>query len=384
MSAKQALSERNEGAETPPKSEGTPHDRVPPNRSRLRRWLLRLAAVALAGAVSLLLAELLCRLVMPSWQPARGERAIFWRYDPHLGWSHRPNQHGRFAGPHWNVTVRHNAHGLRDVEHDYANPTGTPRLLILGDSYGWGFAVEQDEIISARLAEELQNWEVINGSVSGYSTDQQWLWYRRDGHRYGPDWVLLLICRNDIAGNAKGYYHDHNKPRFFLEDGKLELARVPVPRSTLYERVRNWLVGRTYLGNGIRRVEWQLRTGGLCPSAEELLKTDAERFEITRSILAAFARELRSQYVAFGLVLIPMDETRAAWIRDVAQQNEIPILDLGPRFRQAEARGAVLTFERDPHWNAAGHQLAASIIANWLTDEVLHAPPVARAPKVRK
>ena len=46
-----------------------------------------------------------------------------------------------------------------------------------------------------------------------------------------------------------------------------------------------------------------------------------------------------------------------------------PLLDLTPRFREVgRGRGAApLYFARDQHWTAAGHELAARTMADWLT-----------------
>jgi hypothetical protein len=40
------------------------------------------------------LIELVVRSVSNEWTPKREECTVFWRYDPVLGWSHRPGQRG--------------------------------------------------------------------------------------------------------------------------------------------------------------------------------------------------------------------------------------------------------------------------------------------------
>ena len=52
----------------------------------------------------------------------------------------------------------------------------------------------------------------------------------------------------------------------------------------------------------------------------------------------------------------------------IAGRTSTPLLDLTPRFREVgRGRGAApLYFARDQHWTAAGHELAARTMADWL------------------
>lgn len=51
----------------------------------------------------------------------------------------------------------------------------------------------------------------------------------------------------------------------------------------------------------------------------------------------------------------------------IANRLSTPLLDLTPSFRDAAARGGgLLYYARDQHWTAAGHDLAAHEMADWL------------------
>ena len=52
----------------------------------------------------------------------------------------------------------------------------------------------------------------------------------------------------------------------------------------------------------------------------------------------------------------------------IAGRTSTPLLDLTPTFREVgRGRGAApLYFARDQHWTAAGHELAARTMADWL------------------
>ena len=75
------------------------------------------------------------------------------------------------------------------------------RKLVLGDSFGWGFGVEHQEQFGEILENMHPDWEIVNASVSDYSTDQQYLFYREKGMSFKPDIVLLLFYENDFLDN---------------------------------------------------------------------------------------------------------------------------------------------------------------------------------------
>jgi lysophospholipase L1-like esterase len=134
--------------------------------------------------------------------------------------------------------VHFNSKGLRDQEYPYEKRPGTFRVLVLGDSFVEGYSVAAADLVSEVLEIELKatrlgpHIEVINGGTSGYSTDQEFLFYREEGMKYRPDLVILMMFHNDIYYNAQPLYRDYGKPLFVVQDGRLALTNVPVPPPT--------------------------------------------------------------------------------------------------------------------------------------------------------
>src|SRR5215471_1346511 len=104
-----------------------------------RRIGFRLAAVlvALGGAVVVL--ELALRAFCRGLD--RDEKTLLYRYDEQLGWFPKANSHGTFTASR-TITISHNSDGFRGPE--FAATT-KPALVVLGDSFVWGFDVEADE-----------------------------------------------------------------------------------------------------------------------------------------------------------------------------------------------------------------------------------------------
>src|SRR5437899_3035923 len=104
--------------------------------------------------------------------------AGFWRHDPRLGWHHTAGSEGVFdRSPVFRTRVRINDKGLRGRDYPYERVAGRRRILVLGDSFVFGYGVEQEEIFTTVLEGLLPATEVINAGVSGYGTDQELLWF---------------------------------------------------------------------------------------------------------------------------------------------------------------------------------------------------------------
>lgn len=340
--------------------------------TRNTRWFQRHAALALAAIAfvgiiaSLVVAELVARAVAPQWAPATAERVQFWRYDATLGWAHTPGQSGRFRHPDFDVDVRINAAGLRDDDYPLAR-TSRHRMLVLGDSFAWGFGVELDERFSEIIERNNPDWEVINAAVSGYGTDQELLYLREKGLAYRPDVVLLVFHENDLENNARSEEYWYSKPYFTLAGDSLEVHNVPVPRSTLKQRCNRFFYGRTYLLGRLYALAGRLTHEARRPLwSRSTVSSDAGGGEaVTAALLGAMARECASHGARLAVVSVPSPHEPVAWLSRVCAAHGVAYLSLAGAFAAA---GRNLTFAHDGHWTAEGHRVAARAIARFLED----------------
>jgi hypothetical protein len=168
------------------------------------------------------------------------EKNLTYRYDPELGWFPIANSRKIFTGSR-TIHVKHNARGFRDVEHVVG---AGPRMMVLGDSFVWGYDVEQPERFTEKLRSRLPAWSIYNLGVSGYGTDQEYLLLRREYDFYRPQIVFLVFCRdNDEEDNTRNLrYTAYHKPYFTVNGAGLNLRGVPVPKSVrLFFSQHNWL-----------------------------------------------------------------------------------------------------------------------------------------------
>ena len=341
-------------------------------------------------------------------------------HDDVLGWRKRPGAEVLVRTPEYAVTVRINRLGLRDPERGHEAPPGTTRVLALGDSFVEGYTVPLDETVTQVLEAALKARgcpvEVVNGATSGYSTDQEYLFYDTEGVRYSPRVVLLFFYYNDVRYNVYAGYRRPKlpKPVFGERDGKLVLQNVPVPPlpplkdtpsaaweetgpSLLYDTIRERL--RSGAPSAYLRLS---RWGLFAPAATEEPPDELKVYKRkaipalehawtrTAQLLDALARDVEAHGARPLVVYVPTimevderawDLTRATYDLDESQWDRgrvlarlqeigsavrLPILDLTPALRASDSRWSGPYYPRDGHWNPSGHRVAADTVRSFL------------------
>jgi len=289
--------------------------------------------------------------------------------------------------------VRVNAQGFRGLDFARSKGSGTRRIILLGDSFGFGVGVDEPHTVTTRLAELVNadaeltlghRVDVLNLSVSGYSTDQEILTFESDGAPLDPDVVILLMCDNDFDGNMQGFaYGRYYKPRFLLDRGHVRLVDTPAPRGERRRPVRTWLFDHSAFQAAL--VGWVDR-----PRLRRLARFLAPG-ESTRSsgspeeLMVALIEKLDREVAKVGAALVTFN-TGHRGERTPLFQSIRPYLDragiansgLEAQLGDARRRRPDLKwdFGDDTHWNVPAHDLAARVIH-------LHLRKLAREGKLR-
>ena len=337
-----------------------------------RDLLINLALIIISTLFALFLSEMALRLIGLKPMYVSPERDRFWKYDSQLGWIQEPGQEGIFETAQFRTSVRINENGLRDHQHSYERQNETSRILVLGDSFAWGYGVEESERFS-QLLERSMDVEVINAGVSGYSTDQELLWYQNEGIKYETDLVILVVAGNDVGDNEKQlvsriYY----KPRFVIEEGKLVLTGYPVPRTSPQGRLIYSLSEHSALAYFLAQRYSDLLSlyaKAKVNSEHENspvtnAKIERKPFEVTIALINEIRNIAESRKAKFMIVTTdrwwnyPSEETYEDFVTTLEGEGFL-VIDIAsmPGFDPKE-----MAIPDDGHWNQSGHEFVAEKI----------------------
>ncbi len=369
---------------------------------RLRRALPALALLTGSALVSLAMAELSVRLLVPqpvglSWLTADGLLV------------HVPGRAAVFRRSEYAAEVRFNALGFRGREFATPKPPETLRVLALGDSFVEGLQVGEDAVLTARIeaafAESSPRVEVLNLGVSGFGTTEEIDVLDRYGPSLRPDLVVLFFClQNDVRNNVEG--------RCRLEEGRLVCGERPIPSrlrllashanslaatySQLYQALRSAASSPLLQRIGARSEEATESMPGMPFADDQYLAEQpaylADGVALTSVLLARLRDRARELGAETWMVLVPgrtqVEDARWGLVeatfganrvrRDqpqrelsrLGEQAGIRVIDLLPAFRARDARGERLYWKIDAHFNAAGHEETARVVAEALRPRV--------------
>ena len=323
--------------------------------------------------------------------------AIYQKGDP-LPYSLAPGTRGRLLRDEFDTQVIINAHGYRDDDFALEKPEGTERILVLGDSFTFGWGVESDETYSQQLEKILagnhpgRSIEVINaGFASGPFPGTYYLYLREKGLELDPDLIVVgLFMGNDIDHERAGEFpfaevDEDGLPRrfeqkFTFKDGHFVMKyprfrwRYPVLRDSEVfqlgaESVRTIRKkfedpGEQWIREGYMYVDpYPPRTEKRVALIEKLL-LGTYRLAKDRGVPILFVMipTIEQVYVGHGTVREDFDlEKPQRILSEFFEREGIPYLDLLPALRES-ASDEDLYFWSDQHWNVAGNALAARLL----------------------
>jgi len=326
---------------------------------------------------------------------------VLWQFlrpsdDPALAYELIPLARGYCFG----ADVEINSRGFRDREYAVPKPPGTRRIVVLGDSVTFGYDLAlgdtYPERVEVQLAQQGRPVEVCNLGVTGYDTLQMARTLERIGLALEPDLVVLGYCFND-AGMAS------------VELPQFETARRydgPLFRS----RIAQWFAERNEKRVAIRSYhehnEEQAFRSLYQPWIDDL-SGDAELAQLMRAIENGIDKSPRKPFAwsplpwygspahvgklrhAFGelerlaraggfpllVLILPYLKERPCFaahenayllIAGEARRRGFDVLQIAEEVRAADP----LSFQVRPtdyiHYNAAGHELIAKLLAECL------------------
>ncbi len=312
---------------------------------------------------------------------------IWTEHHPVLGWFHEKKKEAIHRHTAYEVYIVTNSQGFRGPrEYAKEKPAGVLRVLALGDSFTFGFGVENDETFPVVLEKKHENLEVINLGVAAYGVDQMLLAFREIGRHYDPDYTFVNIFPEDFWRALRAFADTgHAKPYFVLDEaGDLELQNVPVPppftlRTNQFpEVIRYGAAEQVLMKSAVYRLTKRMITR-LGKNLGWIHPDTTTEWILGRVILQQLIAEIRGSNSHPVLVLVPPDRwmenndmvsLRKSIIR-FAEETGVDFIDLTPVLHEAVKAGKLSDYyiSGDGHWTAPGHQVVAATLEAYLQEQ---------------
>jgi lysophospholipase L1-like esterase len=374
----------------------------------LRRALFYVVLWGLMGVASILALEVGIRVWIPALNPST--QLVFYSdnaFQVPLGRAGEVYRHRHNPGD-FDVTVQFNRHGLRDTA-DVALATSADWLYV-GDSFGFGFGVEESERVSSRLQERWRESgvRVYNVSapthIAGYGRLLQYAGALGSG---AGNVVIQVFTGNDLLDyDATAVTHTP-----FVSRGQQLRFYVSVYSAT-YQAVRYLAWNAPGVRDVLGRASADRAEEGFVATMNPQLVAVSARVtgEVLRDwgvdVGAPAGESLRDEAVSLGApageslrdvavslgapagdslagkqYLVVVAPPKSLWVGpaeqrqiwralhggyvDALREKGIRVLDLAGAFDQT-ADPLAYYFETDGHWNARGHAFVADTLAAYL------------------
>jgi hypothetical protein len=360
---------------------------APPRR---RVWLWRLLAVALAIFMALVAAEIALRILDLGYghSPHVGHPVFHHWHEPNFRMRtyYRDNEFGGFL-------VDFNSEGL--CMREELPPRDEPCLVFLGDSFTMALQVPEEERYVTMVGKEL-GIRPVNLGCDSFSPLLSRLELEHYIDRLNPRAVVLQMYANDLLGHT---WCEPAYRRVAKRDDTGKIVAVPGPDKPWYVRLGR----RIYLVRLIRKVwltyqftqEMERRTGGdfiaeatapLSDRPLDQLCTPEEISGIEESLieLRDVCRQRKIPFLLFvapdrgALVHVGRDHFAEHYMQ-FAREHEITVIDMLQAI-QSQADVQKYYFPTDMHFNAAGNQLTAQVVADALRETLEKDQPPASLP----
>lgn len=343
---------------------------------------LRLAAGRLVGAtLATLLALVLAEAVLLVWDPPMSRPRVksYAMYSPELGWMNRPGAEG------WHVDIgyhiRINSHGLRGPEISLDKPKGVFRILGLGDSFSFGWGVEEEEtylrVLEAKLRAAGYRVEVLNAGVPAWHSVQSLGYLMKRGLRFGPDLILAEFFVDDVYKSSLGKLVKSDKAVKLRE----EEADVKQKKALSSWSPRLYHLWFNYQKN--RRAERDYKRRNPYPnfeSEQKILPRDFDKKAGRVADLKAIVSEWKKTREKIKLPIViyympaggalnsPPHQGEYRALRQLSLEAGFPFYDVVNLYESDPAPRKLYLHPKDGHLGAKGHAVLADALAKMIIE----------------
>ncbi len=267
----------------------------------------------------------------------------------------------RSKGFGWeHITI--NSQGFRSQELDPQKPV----IAVVGDSYAFGYGVNDNETNPARLQELLPDYNVLNAGVNGYNIEQEALQYKARIQQLTPVLTIVEFVFNDM--DPKGHFDEDGIMRIGTQTQEEEQKMIA--ESITRKGLLNF-PGKAFLQNNSAIFNFVERTTKWLPFRK---KIDNTVETLTDDLLAFYETWFTTlnESILSGeklFVIWPENhwhEKSRTFLKELAQKNGFTVLDLYDTFGNGY-KPLIWDF----HPNPDSQQKAADAIFNVIKEKYL-------------
>ena len=293
------------------------------------------------------------------------------QYDPDLAYRLRPGKH-IFTTQEFSNEYDANSLGVRDDEESLV----APEVVVVGDSYGLGWGVDQDKTFSQVLERE-SGLKVLNTSISSYATPREMRMLKRVD-RSAMKFLIVQYCDNDDVENDT-FAKNGNKLSIMSEQNFNDSVRLNL-QDTAYHPFKYVGLLPARLFQSLNDVVYAPGVLGSRWHGGNLVITEHDEAANFLNALAHGGVDLSGvQIIAFELdSVFPPQNHFADWIEQLKNGPEYPnfihsviALNMYSKLRESDF------FLLDDHIHASGH----AIIAHELLKAMQNVPGIPVHPQ---
>ena len=260
------------------------------------------------------------------------------------------------------VRIKTNSHGMRDDEPLEGSGDSACNILVLGDSYTFGFGVEGNETYSNVLEGLLKNdvsgkvVQVLNSGVGGYSSKDEALVLKSKGLKWNPKLIIV------------GYV---------LNDPEIEPVQ---PLHRYYQDERWWQYFNALRLVAKAKYDYDVKTLGGGNYLRYLHSRDGDKWKSVEAAFLDIQEVARKKDVPVLLVIFPMMKG-VKWadypygdlqsqVASAGRESGFPTIDLTDVY-SVHSQKVLMVAPDDAHPNALGHKLAAEAIYQMIQEHNL-------------
>ena len=319
---------------------------------------MRLVVVLGAALAALLIVEGVARVAAPAYNPSGRVAFTYLSDGTPIGPPNAVRRQTKSTGD-YDVLVRFNALGFRDPK---PLESSTPdSIFVIGDSFAFGWGVEESERFSDLLQRRLRRpvFNIGEGSADFDGYGHLLRYAESHGARVGT--LIVSVC---MENDLREYGPD--EPERTAQGGVSAAKNFLTDHSAVYALI----AAAIHRSPRLERVA--ASAGLLVPNLAAIAESDASDDAVRSSV-----ERLRA-LVSGRRAIVLIVPSRALWAgtdahrRQVARTHEtftgllrqagLPVVDVRAAFEQ---RGSPLSLHlpNDGHWTAEGHRLATEELA---------------------